>query len=37
MWRKVKDKQTETIPAKGMKTADEAPKVQLMIQACLTK
>jgi hypothetical protein len=36
MWRKVNDKQTETMPAKGTKTAEEAPKVQLTIQASLT-
>jgi len=36
MWRKVNDKQMETMPEKGMKTAKEAPKLQLMIQAGMT-
>jgi hypothetical protein len=36
MWRKVNDKQMETMPEKGMKTAEEAPKLQLMIQAGMT-
>lgn len=37
MWRKVNDKQMETMPEKGMKTAGEAPKLQLMIQAGMTQ
>lgn len=37
MWRKVNDKQMETMPEKGMKTAEEAPKLQLMIQAGMTQ
>jgi hypothetical protein len=36
MWRKANDKQMETMPEKGMKTAEEALKLRLMIQAGMT-
>jgi hypothetical protein len=37
VWRKVNEKPTESRPVKGMKTADEAPKLQLMTQAGFNK